>query len=76
MHKVGSEAAIVPPRTLLLLPSRTVTSTQRGTMVRVPSVEINRDTYEFMPLLAHPLARFRLQTVFDMQELVVKVLDG
>jgi len=33
-------------------------------------------THEFVPLLARSLARLCLQTIFDMQELVVKVLDG
>jgi hypothetical protein len=29
-----------------------------------------------MSLLAHPLTRFRLQAVFDVQEFIVEVLDG
>ena len=32
--------------------------------------------YELMPLFAHSLARFRLQAILNMQEFVVKMLNG
>lgn len=44
--------------------------------VRTTPAEVIGHAHEFVPLLARSLARLRLQTVLDVQELVVEMLDG